>query len=112
MANPSCVDVNLEPTDVAERAEYMYRVLTDFLKLLPDEDREFLARYWGGLQQITEDVYIQAYQADLSKNIFTVPVFRRSRWNEIILTHEAEPAEIRSTITSDTYDTSIGTVIQ
>lgn len=106
---PEGVDVNATPSDVAVRAEYMYRVLTNFLELLSDDDQEFLSRYWGGQQQIVEDFYLQGYQNDLSKNIFTVPVFRRSRWNEIILTSEAEPATLSSTIALPTYDTSTAT---
>lgn len=106
---PACDDVNAEQSDIAVRASYMYRVLTNFLNLLEDDDREFLERYWGGLQQITEDYYLQAYQSDLSKNIFTVPVFRRSRWNEIILSQGSERAVIRSAITADTFDTSTAT---
>jgi hypothetical protein len=97
------------PSAQAVRSEYIYRVLTNFLDLLTDEDREFLSRYWGGLQQITEDLYLQGYQNDLSKNIFTVPVFRRSRWNEIILNYQAEPAKLLSTKTGTSFDTSTGT---
>ena len=104
---PEQNNVNDEPSDVAVRAPYMYRVLTNFLNLLNDDDRELLERYCGGLQQITEDYYLQAYQADLSKNIFNVPVFRRSRWNEIILSYGGERAVLQSVATQDTYDQRI-----
>lgn len=93
-------------SDVAVRTDYIYKILTNFLDLFSDEDREFLSRYWGGMLQVTEDMYLQLYQNDLSKNINTVPVFRRSKWNEIIFTTGITSAEIPSTVISNTYDTS------
>jgi hypothetical protein len=101
-----CDSVKEPLSDIAVRSEFVYRALTNFLDLLSDEDRDFLSRLWGGLQQISEDLYLQLYQNYDSKNIFDVPVFRRSRWNEIILNHEAFPALIRSTIEGVTYDTT------
>lgn len=104
---PPCPGFSGTSGENAVRAEYIYRVLTSFLNLIPDEDREFLSRYWGGLQQMTEDFYLQAYQNDLSKNLFTVPVFRRSRWNEIILHNDATRATIMSTRARENFDTSV-----
>lgn len=101
----TCDPVNDDPSDVAVRADYLYKILTNFLSLFGDEDREFLTRYWGGMKQIADDSYLQLYQNNLSKNIFTVPVYRRSKWNEIILSHESLQAEILSTSTAATFDT-------
>jgi PKD repeat protein len=105
----TCEDMRLPYGGTEVDAEYPYTVLSNFMSLFPDKDRSFISRYWGGLQQLAEDFHLQLYQNDFSKNINDVPVYRRSRWNEIILFADAKPAELFSPLSQSSYDTSIAT---
>jgi len=57
---------------------YIFRILSDFWDTYKERDQ--LATIWGGLSQITDDLYLQNYQADFSKSLETVPVYWRYSW--------------------------------
>ena len=60
------------------------------------EDRDQIASLWEGYLQIGSDLVLQLIQANLSKSIIDIPVFRRYRWKHYVLDRTSKPSSFTS----------------
>jgi hypothetical protein len=75
---------------VADDANFIFDLLSDTWEHY--EDREQFLALWEGFLQIGSDLVLQLFQADLSKSIISIPVFRRYRWLHYDLVRTVVPS--------------------
>jgi len=79
---------------VAGEANFIWDLLSDVWDGY--EERDQIASMWEGYLQIASDLLLQILQADQSKSIIDIPVFRRYRWKNYPLTTTVRPANFQS----------------
>jgi len=62
---------------------YLFRILGDFWDGF--QEKEQLACLWGGLAQLFDEEYLDAYQWDFGKSLETCPVYTRYMWTNLVL---------------------------
>jgi len=76
---------------MSNRADYIWDALGDQWDSYVQKDQ--IATLWDGYVEIASDLLLQLYQADLSKSIENIPVFRRYRWLSYRLNKTKAPPE-------------------
>ena len=71
-------------------ANFIFEALSDVWDEY--EDRDQILALWEGYLQISSDLILQLFQADLSKSIESIPVFRRYRWLHFDLERTVVPS--------------------
>ena len=79
---------------MAGEANFIWDLLSDVWDGY--EERDQIASMWEGYLQIASDLLLQILQADQSKSIIDIPVFRRYRWKNYPLTTTVRPANFQS----------------
>ena len=76
---------------MTSEANFIFEALSDVWDEY--EDRDQIMALWEGYLQIASDLVLQLFQADLSKSIVSIPVFRRYRWLHYDLARTVVPSE-------------------
>lgn len=103
-------------------AAFLWRFLDDVWDLLPTEDRRLFETYWSAQVQLAGNLQQKTFEAALSTNVATVPIYLAERWNrfvmdetscdlfeetvEVVLTGVLASALARDTVFFDTFSVS------
>lgn len=74
---------------MTSEANFIFEALSDVWDDYEDKDQ--VLALWEGYLQIASDLVLQLFQADLSKSLPSIPVFRRYRWLHYDLSRTVVP---------------------
>ena len=79
---------------MAGEANFIWDLISDVWNDYEDKDK--ISSLWEGYLQVGSDLVLQLIQANLSKSIIDIPVFRRYRWKHYVLDRTAKPTSYTS----------------